>query len=284
MAILGAGKTGLTGTMGYRILDHNGDIHIAFTTTNVAEAGTPGTYFVDGGVTLDTTFVGREVWGTLGVDMGEGPILSQPASVSISGSGANLCTFTVQDNLANLVSGAVVYIYDSAGSTLVAVCVPTNGSGVTTANLTAGTYKVRVLSTSQYIALAQQTLTVDGTEAVTYTLTRYAPTEPSAASVCRVYGWLKYADGTALKSVGVTFKPRAVKPTVASGSLIGVDETLTATTDSGGYFQIDLIYSSALDPNEGYETGEYRVRCPEIGLDAYITVPDESTKDLRLLL
>lgn len=79
-AQLGPGKTGLA--IGYRVLDIARVQYSAFTTTNVAETGTAGTYSVAGGVVCPNAG-GYIVWGTALVDYAEATVESTSANVTL---------------------------------------------------------------------------------------------------------------------------------------------------------------------------------------------------------
>ena len=81
-AQLGPGKTGLA--IGYRVLDIDRVEYSAFTTTNVAETGTAGTYSVAGGVVAPNAG-GYIVWGVSGTDYVEATVDSDVIN-SVSGS------------------------------------------------------------------------------------------------------------------------------------------------------------------------------------------------------
>ncbi len=63
-ANLGAGKDGLVGTIGYRVIDLDGTVRVAFTTSGVTETEVPGGYQVSGGVSVPAAWSGRIEWGT----------------------------------------------------------------------------------------------------------------------------------------------------------------------------------------------------------------------------
>ena len=79
-AILGPGMTGLT--IGYRILDIDRVVYSAFTTTNVAETSTAGTYSAAGGVVAPLAG-GYIVWGTALVDYAEATVESAAVNVTM---------------------------------------------------------------------------------------------------------------------------------------------------------------------------------------------------------
>ena len=71
--VLGAGKSGLP--LGYRIVNASGMVIVAFTTTDVFETNTPGTYTVNNGISIPSGTQGRIIWGTVGnIDYAESPI------------------------------------------------------------------------------------------------------------------------------------------------------------------------------------------------------------------
>lgn len=78
-AVLGPGKTGLT--IGYRVLNLDGTVYSAFSTTGVAETSTAGTYRVAGGVVAPLAG-GYIVWGVVGTDYAEATVESASANVT----------------------------------------------------------------------------------------------------------------------------------------------------------------------------------------------------------
>ncbi len=79
-AILGPGKTGLA--IGLRVLNLDGTTYAAFSTTDVAETSTAGTYRKAGGVVVPLAG-GYIVWGTALVDYAEATVESTAVNVTM---------------------------------------------------------------------------------------------------------------------------------------------------------------------------------------------------------
>ena len=78
--VLGPGKTGLT--IGLRVLNLDGTVYAAFSTTGVAETSTAGTYRKAGGVVAPLAG-GYIVWGVAGTDYAEATVESASANVTL---------------------------------------------------------------------------------------------------------------------------------------------------------------------------------------------------------
>lgn len=86
-ARLGRRYAGLTGTIGYRLLDQDGDVAVPFTTANVVETTIPGDYEVviagNRGLPLPSaTWAGKVIWGTAVLDLAEEEIGPPPWTAS----------------------------------------------------------------------------------------------------------------------------------------------------------------------------------------------------------
>ena len=79
-AVLGPGKTGLA--IGLRVLNLDGTVYSAFSTTDVAETSTAGTYRKANGVVAPLAG-GYIVWGTALVDYAEATVESTAANVTL---------------------------------------------------------------------------------------------------------------------------------------------------------------------------------------------------------
>lgn len=102
--VLGPGKTNLT--IGLRVLNLDGTTYAAFSTTDVAETSTAGTYRKAGGVVCPDAGA-YIVWGTALVDYAEatvGPASSTPAALAVVNANVDAVladTTEMQDDLAN---------------------------------------------------------------------------------------------------------------------------------------------------------------------------------------
>jgi hypothetical protein len=158
-AVLGPGATGLT--IGYRILSLDGTTYSAFSTTDVTETSTAGTYRKTGGVVAPTAG-GYIVWGTALVDYAEDEI--EPAFgytgsatgtgayyedllADVVGTGSGLYSYsnTVDDGSGNLLDGVSIQLATDSGFVNVVTTTHTNASGAFTVRSdTAGTHYLRL--------------------------------------------------------------------------------------------------------------------------------------------
>ena len=79
-AVLGPGKTGLT--IGVTVLNLDGTVYSAFSTSGVAETSVAGTYRKAGGVSAPLAG-GYIVWGTAGADLAEATVDSTAVNVTM---------------------------------------------------------------------------------------------------------------------------------------------------------------------------------------------------------
>lgn len=180
-AVLGPGKTGLT--IGYRVLNLDGTEYSAFSTTDVAETSTAGTYRVAGGVVAPLAG-GYIVWGTALVDYAEATVesasanvtlwkgatapamtgdayarLGAPAGASVSAdiaaiaadvaaidnSGTYSYSNTVDDGSGNLLDGVYIQLSTNSGFTNIVTTTHSNASGAFTVRSDqAGTHYLRL--------------------------------------------------------------------------------------------------------------------------------------------
>ena len=168
-----------------------------------------------------------------------------------AGAGAGLPTATITvtetDDDGDPIPSARVQIYDSGNSVYVAEGT-TNGSGVA-AIIVPGdaTYKARV-SKPGWTFTVPETLTVSGDTADAYYGTQFTPGTPSPGTV-RIYSWEFEADGaTAIPSVAVNAWPSNRGAHHDDGGIAYEDTyNATATTDSNGYWYLDLTPDTEYD-------------------------------------
>ena len=185
-AQLGPGKTGLA--IGYRVLDIDRVEYSAFTTTNVAETGTAGTYSVAGGVVAPNAG-GYIVWGVSGTDYVEATVDSDvinsvsksvgsiatdgvtaaavsaaaaskiAAAVIAGGTGTYSYSNTVDNGSGNLLDGVFIQCATDTGFTNIVSTATTNSLGAFTVySDTAGTHYLRLQFSG--ITFAIQTVTL----------------------------------------------------------------------------------------------------------------------------
>ena len=181
----------------------------------------------------------------------------------VPASGSNTVTITVQDGSAVPVPGVSVSIYD-ATNTAFQLTATTDPSGQVVCALDDATYKVRLVKAG-YTFTTPETMVVSGTTAKTITATAWAPSAPSAVDLCVVYGTLVDAGGNPL--VGAIIEARTAIPDVQGGYRL-VNPKVTATTDSDGYFELELVRLASVN-----------VICTPAGIRETLTVPDAASVD-----
>lgn len=171
------------------------------------------------------------------------------AAVSSTGSGALACTlFVIDVGTASAVSGAFVRLLNSDESAVAAM-----GSSDPNGRL------LFALDNHEYHAFVYQNgygqaeiptsveVSPDGSNDTIW-VTRFDPGSAPQANLCRVYGYVESLDGRGIDGVTVTARI-AKSPLLLDGVVIS-PFALTTTTDSIGYWYLDLIPSAKLDPDD----------------------------------
>jgi hypothetical protein len=116
----------------------------------------------------------------------------------------------------------------------------------------------------------------------------YPPAAPVNSGTCVVYGTLLLATGAVAPGVEVTFEVVARHGlTVTGGKVVAQESVVTATTDSTGFFEAELIRSANLaavvgeTPDDGIP---YLCVIEAANLRAQITVPSANSVDFQTLL
>jgi hypothetical protein len=110
IAVLGAGRSGLAGTLGYTVLSTAGATLVARTTAGVVERGSSGTYIAT--VTEDTSWSGRIEWDAPGMD----PVVEEVIPVDVFKADVSGLATTVQ--LASAIAGLSTFDPEADAVTL----------------------------------------------------------------------------------------------------------------------------------------------------------------------
>jgi hypothetical protein len=202
----------------------------------------------------------------------------------LTGGGANQVTITVTASAVPVV-GAVVTVKNSGQTATIAGPVATNALGQVVFSLDDGSYKILIASSTTYAPFTPQTLTVSGTTSASCALTAFSPTAPVNAGTCVVYGYLLKKNGAVAPNVELSFEVVARHGLVTdSGQVVAQADAITATTNSSGYFSVELIRSGDLNPVRDGESVKYLARSEAANLRAEITVPSAASVDFQTLL
>lgn len=170
------------------------------------------------------------------------------------------------------VGGAIVAVRNLQQTSLLAVGT-SDTNGEVDFNLNADSLTV-IATAPGYLFNPFDTVVVSGPGSDTLLGYRFNPAAPGTPGLCRVFGFLFNLQGTAEKNASVTaYLPKGV---VRSGSSVVSPFAVVTSTDSTGYWQLDLIASPQLNPsNTLYEITVTRL--DGTVLRKRVLVPDQST-------
>ena len=155
----------------------------------------------------------------------------------------------------------------------------TNSSGIFATGLDDGDYNV-ILRKAFTEFTVPETLTVSGSGTHTYEGSGFSPSTPSASGTCVVYGWVTDIGTNPVKNA--KFKATETLDDRFNGSSKIVKVTKTASTDSDGYFELELIRSSQLS----HGGVKYKINITYTGFsyETYILVPDSNMANFHTLI
>ncbi len=194
-----------------------------------------------------------------------------------SGTGANqvtINTFQVPDSIP--VIGAQVQVLNQDQSTTTGL-LNSNPSGQAVFALDNGIYKLRMYK-SGWIFTVPESIIVSGNVADTFYASIFNPGNPPSANLCRVYGWIKDLKGQPLAGAVVEAKIGTI-PLRYQTVLIS-PYYKTTSTDSDGYWYLDLYPNSILTPsNTQYDFSIYIPYGTILRIKT--TVPEQSSWELQ---
>jgi hypothetical protein len=166
-----------------------------------------------------------------------------------NGAGAYACTlFAFESSSHAAISGASLRVLNSGETATMAVG-RTNTNGRVIFALDAAPYHLLPYLPGYTFGALPQSLAVTSAGAHdTLWANRFDPGSPVAASLCRVYGYVRSLGANGLDEVIVTARI-AKSPLQFNGVVISPYE-VTTSTDSSGYWYIDLIPNSNMQPND----------------------------------
>lgn len=193
------------------------------------------------------------------------------AAVAALGAGANPVTVDVKQGSVPI-AGVQVQVVDSATQLAAQAVGNTDANGVVKFNLNSGFYFVRLFKPG-YLFAAPETLLVSGATSKNYSGTLFDPGAPSSPSLCRVYGWVFGLSADSLAGVTVTAEIKTSP--LRAGAIVISPYLKTATTNSSGYWYLDLYPNSSLTPSTTkYEFTVYLNSAPIA--KRTVTVPNQA--------
>ena len=194
------------------------------------------------------------------------------AQVLSLGAGSHAVTVNVKQG-AVPIARVQVQAVDSSTQLATQAIGNTDANGVIKFNLNSGFYFVRLFKPG-YLFTAPETLLVSGAITKNYSGSLFDPGTPSSPSLCRVYGWIYGLSADSLAGVTVMAE---VKTSPLKAGLIVISPYLKAsTTNSSGYWYLDLYPNSSLTPpSTKYEFTIYLNSAPIA--KRTVIVPNQST-------
>jgi hypothetical protein len=172
-----------------------------------------------------------------------------------SGTGANqviINTFQLPDSIP--VIGTQVQVLNQNQSATVGL-LSSNSTGQTAFALDNGINKLRMYK-SGWVFTVPESIIVSGNLSDTFYANIFNPGNPPAANLCRVYGWIRDLKGQPVASVTVEAK---ISTTPLRYQTVLISPYYrTTSTDSDGYWYMDLYPNSTLTPsNTQYDFSIY---------------------------
>jgi len=215
----------------------------------------------------NTPYANHAVDGTFGGNL--------DAKISGIGAGSGVYSYslvTFNTGLQQVIPSVSVAIRNLGQTALLAVGV-TNSSGAVSFNLDAGKY-LAVARAPGYLFECHDTITVGGDAADTVFGALFDPGVPAGPQLCRVYGHLYDLSGNPRQ--GTTVSAALPSGVVRFDGVIVSPTGIVATTDEDGYFYLDLIPSSLLEPSGAL----YEISISSTGgaiLRQRVTIPDATS-------
>jgi|GEM_PF-1542562 len=203
---------------------------------------------------LDSADLANAVWNAPALNHDSpgtfGDYLDTKVSGLGTGGGAYAIILTAVDTLSGqTVPGVRVAIRNPEQTSLIAVG-RTDASGTSRFNLDLGEFLV-VADAPGYLFAPYDSLSVNGPVAEEIKGRRFDPGLPASPSLCRVYGFVYGVTG--LPERGAVVSAGLPKGVSRTSDLIVSPSAVTVSTDSSGYFFLDLIPSSMLEGESRYE-------------------------------
>jgi hypothetical protein len=152
---------------------------------------------------------------------------------------------TKQSSDSSEIVGATVQVLNSTQSSTIGL-LSTGSNGDATFALDADTFKVRMYKPGWQFVVPE-TAVVSNDTTITYYADIFNPGNPPSADLCRVYGWIK--DINNLPVVGAKVEAKVKIAPLRFGSIVISPYYKIATTDSDGYWYLDLYPNIDLTPN-----------------------------------
>lgn len=202
-----------------------------------------------------------------------GDYLDSKISGLSSGSGIYSFELNAYDSSSNQSIAQINIAIRNLDQTSLLAVGTTDSYGRASFNLNSGIY-LAIAGGSGYQFNAFDTITVSATGADTLYGSLFNPGTPADIDLCRLYGFVSDIIGGDLSDLDITVS--LTEGAVRYDNIVIAPYSVATTTDSTGYFQIDIIPNALLDPSD--QSYELTIsRRDGIILRKKITVPDQSS-------
>jgi hypothetical protein len=178
--------------------------------------------------------------------------------------GSRAVVIHTQEADTTTIQQAAVTLWSDSNRTVLVARVTTDVSGDASVSLDDGTYYYTAVKSLYTFVAGSFVVSGNGTHNVTGV--SVAPASPSSPDLCVIFGTILDASGDPIASETVTASIRV--PADIDGNQLGSDE-VTATTDSNGYFELELIRESVVN-----------FTIPAVRIFGSYTVPDAASQDI----
>ncbi len=224
---------------------------------------------------LDTAKIARSVWDNDVVVQGDRKV---DLSACSGGSGAIPCSLYVFSSSDSSALQGVRVRFMNAGQNATEAMGVTNSEGLTVTSLDAATYKTWAYRAGiEFSEMPYEVSVAEPFANDTIWGSTFDPGDPVAPELCRTYGWIYDLSGNGIS--GVTVMARIEKsPIRYIGTIISPYYKATVS-DSVGYWKLDLLPNSVLDPSDSEYEFEIYYEPGRIARKK-VTIPDQSGWEL----
>lgn len=226
-------------------------------------------------VDVDTGKIARSVWDTDIVPQGQRLV---DLSTCSGGSGAIPCSLYVFNSADSSALQGIKIRFMNEGQNATEALGVTNSNGLVIASLDEAVYKVWGYRAGIEFSGMPYVLAVSVPSANdTIWGSAFDPGDPVAPELCRTYGWVSDLSGNGIS--GVTVMARIEKTPIRLMGTVISPYYKSTSTDSVGYWQLDLLPNSVLDPSDSEYEFEIYYEPGRIARKK-VTIPDQAGWEL----
>jgi hypothetical protein len=223
----------------------------------------------------DTAKIARSVWNDNLVAQGERTV---DLSACSGGSGAIPCSLYVFSSADSSALQGVRVRFMNEGQNATEALGLSNSNGLVLASLDTAIYKIWAYKSGVEFSEQPFSLTV-AEPAANDTIwgSTFNPGDPVSPELCRTYGWVSDLSGNGIS--GVTVMARIEKSPIRFMGTVISPYFQATSTDSVGYWQLDLLPNSVMDPSDSEYEFEIYYEPGRIARKK-VKIPDQASWEL----